>query len=215
VVTLVLWLGCVVVGAVGLTVAYTRPESGLPEVAPVEAQLLDVKLTEAVFHAEERDIQSSEPLPALPPALEPMAAPQAMELVRVTKPNPAIAFALPVEGPVRTVAMELASHGPGLIGNARETAATPPLQVIAYGQGEGRQPAPAYPRQAVREKQEGIVTVRFSVGENGRVLAAETVTAAPWPLLNDAALRVVRERWLFRPGPARLFEVAIRFELKR
>ena len=60
-----------------------------------------------------------------------------------------------------------------------------------------------------------MVTVRFSVGENGRVLEAEAVTPAPWPLLNEAALRVIKERWRFRPGPARLYEVAIRFELKR
>jgi TonB family protein len=98
---------------------------------------------------------------------------------------------------------------------AESAVSAPALQVIAYGEGEGRQPAPVYPRQAVREGQEGVVTVRFSVGENGRVLGAESVTPAPWPLLNAAALRAVKERWRFQPGPARLYEVAIRFELKR
>jgi hypothetical protein len=34
-------------------------------------------------------------------------------------------------------------------------------------------------------------------------------------LLNRAALRVVRERWRFSPGAIRVYEVSIRFELKK
>jgi TonB family protein len=112
-----------------------------------------------------------------------------------------------------TVDPRFASHTPPPV--AESAIGTPALQVIAYGQGEGRQPAPVYPWQAAREGQEGMVTVRFSVGENGRVLGAEAVTPAPWPLLNAAALGAIKERWRFQPGPARLYEVAIRFELKR
>jgi TonB family protein len=89
------------------------------------------------------------------------------------------------------------------------------VQPLTFGQGEGRQPAPEYPRRAMQEGQEGLVGVRFTVGENGRVLTAEPIAPAPWPLLNEAALRAVRERWRFRPGPPRSYEVAIRFELKR
>jgi TonB family protein len=67
----------------------------------------------------------------------------------------------------------------------------------------------------VREGQEGTVTVRFSVGESGRVLTAEALKPSPWPLLDNAAVRVVRERWRFRAGEVRLYEVAIRFELTK
>src|SRR5690606_11982859 len=92
-------------------------------------------------------------------------------------------------------------------------APAPPVQTLTYGRGEGRQPAPDYPRVAVRQGQEGVVRVRFSVGEDGRVLGAEAVGRCPWPLLNDSALRAVREKWRFPRGAVRLYEVAIRFEL--
>lgn len=94
-------------------------------------------------------------------------------------------------------------------------AAPAPAQTLTYGQGEGRQPAPEYPRQAVREGQEGTVRVRFTVGESGRVLAAEAIDPCPWPLLNEAALRAIRERWRFRSGAPRAYEVSIRFALAR
>jgi TonB family protein len=59
------------------------------------------------------------------------------------------------------------------------------------------------------------VRVGFTVAEDGRVPAAEVVAASPWPLLNEAARRTVRERWRFAPGTARRYEVTIRFELQK
>lgn len=99
----------------------------------------------------------------------------------------------------------------GLGGGADGRGTQPTL--LTLGQGEGRQPAPEYPRQAARQRQQGTVVVQFTVGEDGRVQVAEAVTPSPWPLLNAAAVRTVRERWRFRAGPARLYQVAIRFEL--
>ena len=79
----------------------------------------------------------------------------------------------------------------------------------------GRQPAPDYPWRAQREGQEGTVTVRFTVSEEGRVLAAEAVKPCPWNMLNEAAVRVIKERWRFVTGPIRLYEVSIRFQLTK
>jgi protein TonB len=213
VVTLVLWVGCAVVGGVGLTLAYARPTPHRPEAAPIVAEVIEVELTHPTLALRAVDPLPPETLPAPPPAFEPLPDPAELAFVAVTEPSPAIAFALPVEGPTMTVDPRFASHAPPPAAESAINAAA--AQVIAYGQGEGRQPAPLYPQQAKREGQEGTVTVRFSVGENGRVLEAEAVTPAPWPLLNAAALRAVKERWRFQPGPARLYEVAIRFELKR
>jgi protein TonB len=125
-----------------------------------------------------------------------------------------VAFPLPVDGPIRLADPAETTFRVGPRPDAN-SAAVPPVQTLSYGHGEGRQPAPEYPRQARREGQEGAVTLRFSVDESGRVLAAEMVSPTPWPLLNNAALRAVRERWRFRPGAPRLYEVAIRFELHR
>jgi protein TonB len=88
-------------------------------------------------------------------------------------------------------------------------------QPLTFGQGDGKQPAPDYPRESLRQGQEGTVTVRMTVGEDGRVLAAEDSSPSPWPLLNNAAVRVVKSRWRFAPGPVRAYEVAIRFQLNK
>jgi TonB family protein len=136
-------------------------------------------------------------------------------MIAVSEPLPAVDFALPVEAPARIVEPALAGYRRSAETNTIQTPAAPPVQSLTYGQGEGRQPAPRYPRRAIREGQEGTVLVRLSVNENGRVMSATAVSPSPWPLLNDAALEAVRQRWRFSPGSLRYFEVPIRFELER
>lgn len=213
--TLVLWTGCVTVGALGFVLPYTRPQPPAKQPEPVQAEILNVEL-------------SNDPLPPLdaappvapnpsqpPPLLEPVAAPVAPPMIAVAQPSPAIAFALPVEGPVRVVEAKHAAH----VAPPAETRTAPvvsaPVQQLVHGQGEGRQPAPTYPPQALRAGQEGIVRVRFSVGENGRVIAAEAAEPCSWRLLNSAAVRVIRERWRFPSGRVRLYEVAIHFQIPK
>jgi protein TonB len=140
-----------------------------------------------------------------------MTVPKAPPLVAVTEPSPAIAFALPVERPARVVEASQAAYAQTA---ARTNSVAPPVvQTLIFGQGEGKQPAPEYPRQAIRQGQEGKITVRFVVGETGKVTDAEVAVRSPWPLLNEAAVRTVRNHWRFRPGSTRAYEVQIRFEL--
>lgn len=209
----VLWTLTFAVGLAGVVFPYARPAPQPAAAAPLEAQTVHVALT-------------SEPAPvpgvALPEPVEPPSLgsaappPDAPALVPVAEPS-LVAFALPVEGPVRIVAPKQAAYvapaKPVELPAARLVA--PPVQQITYGQGEGRQPAPEYPYRARREGQEGVVKIRFLVGENGRVISAEPSLSSPWPLLNQSALRVVLDRWQFRPGPVRQYEVSIRFQLTR
>jgi len=174
-----------------------------------QAELLQVKLTSA-------------PLPPLDPQPQSGGTPQTQQaqpspplmppLASVALASPDIAFAVPLEAPVQIVPAAQAAQFKATA-QTNTVVAAPLVQPLTYGIGEGRQPAPHYPREAVRSGQEGKVAVRFAVGENGRVLSAETVTPSPWPLLNEEAVRTVRQRWRFRNGPARLYEVTIRFEL--
>lgn len=210
--TLVLWLGCLTIGAVGFAVSYARPRPPAKETPPIQARMLNVELTDEPM-TEPEIVAPSPDSPEPPPLLEPMIRPEAPPLLAVAEPLPAIAFALPAEGPVRIVEAKQAAHTIQAAPIAKPPAPVPPVHAITYGEGEGKQPAPEYPRQAAREGQEGIVRMRFSVGEHGRVIAAEAVSPSPWPLLNEAALRAVRERWRFRSGPLRIFDVSIRFEL--
>ena len=213
VLTLVLWLGCVTVGVLGLILPYQRPRPLVIVPSPVQAELVDVEMASIPLPA-------PEPVPSLPtsripaPAPAPMVIPEGTPLMAVAAPSPAIVFALPVEGTTRLVAPAQAAY----VRPPTPAAAPPtplPAESLTFGQGEGRQPAPDYPRSAVREGQEGTVRVGLTVGEDGRVLAAEVVTASPWPLLNEAALRTVRQRWRFAPGTLRRYEVPIRFQLQK
>jgi protein TonB len=210
VLTLVLWTGCLAVGALGLSLSYARPQPPAQEPPPVQAELLQVELTNDPLSP--LDAPPPPPgTPQPPPLPELIVTTPVPPLLTVAAPSPVIAFALPVEGPARIVEAKQAAYT-----RPAEPVVAPPapaVQAITYGQGEGKQPAPDYPSRARREGQEGAVVIRFSVSEDGRVLAAEVFVPSAWPLLNREAVRVVREQWRLRPGPARLCEVSIRFEL--
>jgi len=213
VVTLILWTGCLAVGVIGLMRPYPRPQPKPVEQAII-AQTLVVEL--APEKIQPTDPAPPPPDPAAPPPLRaPLVAPTAPPLVAVAEPTPAIAFALPVEGPARVVEAKPATFArPAQAATPAPAPAAVP-RALTFGQGEGRQPAPQYPLLAQRRGQEGTVLIRFTVGEDGRVLTAEAAEPSPWPLLNNAAVGAVRERWRFQPGPVRLYEVAIRFELSK
>ena len=211
-ITLVLWTGCAAVGGLGVVLHYQRPKPPIVEAPALVAEVLQVQLDNSPVPQIERTTPENlmEPAPLFAPAPPPNAPP----LLAVADPA-AVAFAMPVDGPVQVVDAKYAAHS-----RREETAVpaspvAPPVQSIVYGQGEGRQPAPEYPWQAKREGQEGTVVVQMLVDEAGRVLQAQAVKPSPWPLLNDAALRAVRKGWKFRRGEQRLYEVAIRFELKK
>ncbi len=76
----------------------------------------------------------------------------------------------------------------------------------------GRMPPPSYPSVARRGGQQGTVTVEFVVGENGRVISAYAKSSSPWPLLNDSAVRCVRN-WRFPPGKVTKYVRPIVFKL--
>jgi protein TonB len=228
VVTLVLWFMCLAVGVAGLVLSYPRigPAAKQPE-PPV--QILNVKVTEDPGLPAPPDsgppppTPEVQPLVAPPPPADLVVAP-APPLVAVAVPNPAIPFALPVEQPSRIVdakqavppARPTTPMSPQVTIPARSTG--PPTGVpqrLTFGEGEGAQPAPLYPREAVMARQEGTVIVRFTVGADGSVQKAEASKPSSSAMLNQAAVRAVRETWRFRAGPVRLYEVAIEFELRQ
>jgi protein TonB len=83
----------------------------------------------------------------------------------------------------------------------------------------GLNPKPPYPLLARRMGAQGIVLLRVHVRADGSVAEAEIKQSSGSPLLDDSALRTVRESWRFMP--ARLdgvpveswVEVPIRFVL--
>jgi len=220
--TAVMWLCCIAVGIVGLRVPYPRPPAPAKQQAPVQAQIMHVELTNDaspppdIGPAAQATPEVTQPLPPQMPevATPPSSAPP---LTAVAVPSPAIAFALPVEGPTRIVDAKEAiptKPTPATTNAATQAATTPPTaRRITFGQGEGRQPAPEYPREAALSHQQGTLIVRFTVGEDGQVQTAQAISPCPFPLLNQAAVRAVRETWRFPAGPVRAYEVSIQFQL--
>lgn len=205
VLTFVIWVGCLIIGGLGFALPYARPKPPRPQPAPVEAEFIHVELAN-------RPQVESQPAPS-PRNDEPDTATLAIpQPIAVALPAPEIAFAVPVEQPARIVAVSNASR----VFPSRAAAPAPPApQPLIFGEGEGRQPAPEYPRRAQREGEEGIVLVELTVGPDGRVLKAEATSPSRWPLLNESALRAVKEAWRFSPGKPRVYQVSIRFELTK
>jgi TonB family protein len=212
VLTLVLWLGCVAVGLLGFALHYSRPVAPAPAPAPVTVEKINVELTQDPLPP--ADVQPTDPL-ATPPPPSALAQPAVVQPIAVAEPS-TVAFALPVEGPTVVVPATQASRTRSSINpNATSGSSLPSPQTLVFGQGEGRQPAPEYPAQAMRLRQEGNVGVRLTVNADGRVVDATVAAPSAWPSLNDAAERCVRHRWRFSRGSLRVYEVSIRFALAK
>jgi protein TonB len=186
----------------------------------VTAQRIEVQITpqraaspQLTGAASEHSAETAPELAQPPPPQDaPPPPPDAPTLTAVATPNPSIAFAVPVDRPAQVVDPKHAiAAGP------TEVAATasPSVQRLTYGRGEGRQPAPIYPYEAALAHQQGTVVVRFTVDANGNVTGADALAPSPWPLLNQAAVRAVRDTWHFTSAAApRVYEVSITFKLK-
>jgi protein TonB len=202
--TLILWTGCLLIGVLGLVLPYGRPRPPQPPPPPIKFETLDIKL----FNDPQPSNERRSPVYA-----QPGVQLQIPQLVPVAQPSPAIAFALPVSVSIQVVDRRQAAYTQPV--STAPTAAQPAPQPLTFGQGEGRQPAPEYPSRAQREGQEGMVTVRLTVAEDGHVLSAEALSSSNWPLLDESAVRAVKNRWHFSRGKFRAYDVLIRFKLAR
>ena len=239
IITFVLWTFTLFVGSIGLRLGYPPPQAPAPPALPVQTNLVNVEVLQTPPPPRETEppLPNPSPLAALPdiPAVPTAPAIPEAPPVAVAQPSPAIAFALPVEGFTKIVDVNQAAHARPAVtghGSGPGTSATPPLPGpptnaspapadppaithLTLGEGEGNQPAPDYPHDAVVGRQEGTVTLRFNVDETGRVTKVEVTTPSRWPLLNKAATNTVKEHWHFPPGQPRTYEVPIQFQLNQ
>jgi protein TonB len=214
--TAVLWIGCLFIGALGLFLRYPHPRGPDPQPPPVEVKWMNVEVVKGPptpLEQSSPDAAPADSTPQPPPPPEAQPAPPLPQMVAVTPWNPSIPFPKPVEGPTRLV--DATQAAPKVQAPQPPRPATAPSTVrLVYGQGEGDQPKPEYPREAAMAHQQGAVTIRFTVGADGRVQSAEVIAPCRWPLLNQSALRTVRDDYRFRPGSPRSFEISIEFKLQ-
>jgi protein TonB len=128
---------------------------------------------------------------------QPTDVPQVAAVVAVQN-SPDVAFAVPVPN-ATAVAKEarLATPPPAVITQAPSG----PVKFNPQAAGsEGTFPPPEYPRIAKQNQQQGTVIIRIQVAASGELTSVKVEKSSGFALLDDAALRVVKNRWRFLPG---------------
>lgn len=77
-----------------------------------------------------------------------------------------------------------------------------------------------YPRQAIRLKQSGVVKLRLRINKQGVFSGVELVGSSEFPILDEAALNLIKKIGKFNPLPSKIkpnsyFTVPIAYSLRR
>jgi protein TonB len=181
------------IGLIGLKMPkpYVRP---LPEV---------VDIVPVIFTPPDQPPPQQQDVPQDQPEETRDAPLDAPVIATVVAADPtAVRFAVPVTGPVILAPAQFAQAPPP------QVKAPPPAQPTKFVPNStdgGSYPEPTYPSQALREKMQGTVRVRFSVDASGTVVSAEVETSAGYSLLDRHVVQWVKTRYRFPPGVAREF----------
>ena len=176
--TLVIVLHAVVFGALMMPSAWTPPEREAREMVVVPV-----------------DITPPE-LPPLPKPPEPRPVERVVE--PSVRPTPVVAPTVPADpAPLVDGGELLAQPGPDA-GPVSDSFDPGPISVASLAYDVA--PAPRYPRQALRDRAEGTVTLKVLVDESGRPLEVEIETSSGHRALDAAARDQVLARWRFHPA---------------
>ena len=167
-----------------------------------------------------------------PPEEQPQSEPQQQEetnpdqevpleapvIATVVAADPAaVSFAVPVEGPVVFAPAKFAAPPPPKAPPPPppKPAAPPGPTVFQPGVRDGgTYPPPKYPTLALQRHEEGTVNVYIEVGTDGQPTKVEVRDGSGSPLLDKAAVEIVRSRWRFPPGGVRQYIWPCIFQIK-
>jgi TonB family protein len=126
-----------------------------------------------------------------------------------------VAFPVPVEGRVAVAPSARFVPPPPPAIATPEPAAPVNLNLdsLRTTQG-GSYPPPAYPEVALRNRQQGTVTVEIFVGPDGAVTGTRIQSSSGHRALDEAAVEVVEKRWRFPAGSPRHYSWACVFQLR-
>jgi TonB family protein len=139
---------------------------------------------------------------------KPLDTPQVATVVAAADPS-TVAFAVPVEGAVVVAPARFATAPPPI-----NTAPPKPTFFDPNANSGGNTPPPEYPIQAQRRGYQGTVTIEFIVDGSGAITSAKVQKGSGYPVLDEAALRTVKDRWRFPPGQPRYYYVPLVFNLQ-
>jgi protein TonB len=184
----------------------TSVEVSLVAAAPAA----DEVVAEAVPEPPVEPPPAPEPPPPAPPEpppeamIEPAPVPPDPPPVAPPKPQPPKPKAVLEKKPAvrRAAAAATTAVGDGSSATPGQDATT--TRVGAAGDrakpGYLRNPHPAYPDEARRAGQQGVVQLRVRVDASGRASSVSLVRSSGFPLLDARALSTVRDRWSFKPA---------------
>ena len=222
--TLATWMSVAAFGSAGVIL-------GRSVHLPPIADLVGVELVQTPLEVESVDVAdnmneaSDQPasgesieLPAPPemlPALQSDALPEVpdMPIAEVKKVSEAIKPATkPTSKPAAIPQKSSAVAGNPSGGNNASASGAATMSNAAR-LAAGRMPAPRYPSEARNKGQAGTVLIEFTVDPSGRVSSAHIASPCPWSVLNEEALRAVRN-WKFPPGSVMTYKKPIVFKLR-
>jgi protein TonB len=135
------------------------------------------------------------------PQETPLETPQVVTVVAAADPA-TVAFAVPVQGAVAVAEARFASAPPPVAVHA-PPAPPVPTRFDPNATDGGTYPKPDYPSLARRNRYQGTVTLEIFVEASGNVRDVKIRKTSSFPLLDDAAVQVVKQHWRFPPGGAR------------
>jgi protein TonB len=121
-------------------------------------------------------------------------------------PPPELSIDIPIDTGPSTAISNVTSERPVASAPAPVAAAPKPVErevvrTPPSTQGKGaRTSKPEYPPASRRAGEEGTVTVKALVGENGRATQVDVVKSSGFPKLDEAAVQEVQRNWRFVPG---------------
>ena len=176
-----------IVGLVGLKAprVVTKPLSKVEESVPVV-------WTPPPEQPKQEEVKTEQPQEDTPT--------ETPQVVTVVAANPAaVTFAVPVQGAVAVAAeVKFATPPPPV-----NYVAPKPRTFNPDASNEGSFPKPDYPGYALRNHYQGIVNIEIQVDESGTITSAKVQKTSGYSILDEAALRVVKTSWHFKPGPPR------------
>lgn len=155
---------------------------------------LKLKLVEKIFEATVVQVKSApEPLPAPPQTIPEVV--MAFEPAEVTIPPPKFK----IETPPAPRAVTAKVQPPKLAPQPVPVQQPKPVQPDIMAKFRTSNEIPRYPTSAIRNCEQGLVTLSLVIGTDGRVSNARLVTSSGHPALDDAALKVARD-WRYTPA---------------
>jgi protein TonB len=178
-------------------------------VAPPPEDIIPVEFLpppeETQVQPEQTDMEEPEPSEILsdaPPVVATIVAADAS----------AVAFAVPVEGPVRIAPSARFAQAPPPA--PRVAAAPKPVEFRPNANSQGSYPPPLYPVEAQRNRLEGSLRLYAIIDENGVPSSVEVQQTSGHLILDRCALDQVKRRWRWPAGPLRHYIIPFDFQLK-